>query len=42
MRPYAKELDFVYFVDAEEYTDDISFHAQRFPIDYCPYCGRKL
>lgn len=42
MRPYAKELDFIYFVEAEEYSDDICFHAQQFPIDYCPYCGRKL
>lgn len=42
IRPHAKELDVIPFVDRDEYTDDVKFNACVLPINYCPYCGRKL
>lgn len=42
IRPHAKEIDVIPFVDKEEYTDDVKFNACVLPINYCPYCGRKL
>lgn len=42
IRPQAKEIDVIPFVDKEEYTDDVKFNACVLPINYCPYCGRKL
>ena len=41
-RPHAKEIDVIPFVDRDEYTDDVGFNACVIPINYCPYCGRKL
>lgn len=42
MRPHAKELDVIPFIDRDKYTDDVKFNACVIPINYCPYCGKKL
>ena len=41
MRPKAKTMVVIPYVDCS-HDDEVSLQAAELPIEYCPYCGRKL
>lgn len=41
IRPWDKTIQIVTVVDCPECTETMAIKA-RFPINYCPHCGRQL